>query len=84
MRRRQSGPQKLMNWFDPNFLFASLFWSSVGMGYFIYGKRQQAIVPLIAGIVMIVVSCFVASIWLMSLLCVGLMALVYALVRRGY
>ena len=54
------------------------------MGYFIYGKRQQAFAPLIAGIVMMVVSWFVGSALLMSAICVGLMVGVYLLVKSGY
>ncbi len=73
-----------MNVFNTNFLFASLFWGSVGVGYFIYGKRQQAPSPIIGGICMIVVSYFVGSALLMSLICLGLAAAVYLLVKRGY
>ena len=73
-----------VNLLDPNFLFASLIWGSIGLGYCIYGKRQQALAPFIGGVLMIALSYFVESVWLMSLLCVGLMAAVYALVKRGY
>jgi hypothetical protein len=73
-----------MNLFDPGFLFASLVWGSVGVGYFIYGKRQQSFVPMIGGILMIAVSYFVASPWLMSLICLALMVGVYVLLKRGY
>ncbi len=73
-----------MNWLNGNFLIASLIWSSIGLGYWIYGKRQQSITPMIGGAAMILVSTFVASILWMSALCVGLMAVVYLLVRQGY
>jgi hypothetical protein len=68
--------------FDTHFLFASLIWGSVGAGYFIYGKKQQAGVPLVGGLVMIAVSYFVNSALLMSLICLGLMAGVYFLLHR--
>ena len=65
-------------------LFASLIWGSVGVGYFIYGKKQASLVPLIAGILMIAASyVFFSSALLMSLICLGIMALVYGLLRRG-
>jgi hypothetical protein len=70
--------------FSANFLFASLLWGSVGVAYFIYGKKQTAWVPMIAGLLMIVVSYFVASALLMSLACLGIMALVYVLLKQGY
>jgi hypothetical protein len=73
-----------MNLFDPGFLFASLIWGSVGVGYFIYGKRQQSFVPMIGGILMIAASYFVVSVWVMSLVCVSLIAAVHGLLRQGY
>ncbi len=73
-----------MNVFNANFLFASLFWGSVGVGYFIYGKKQQALSPMIGGICMVAVSYFIGSALLMSLICLGLAVAVYLLVKRGY
>lgn len=73
-----------MNFLDPNFLFASLIWSSVGVGYFIYGKRQQLWVPWLGGVVMIAVSCVVPSVLLMSLICLVVMAAVHVLLQQGW
>jgi hypothetical protein len=70
--------------FDTNFLFASLFWGSVGGGYWIYGKKQREMMPMIGGVAMILVSYFVNSWLLMSLLSIALMVAVYLLMRRGY
>lgn len=70
--------------FNTNFLFASLVWGSVGLGYFIYGKKQGSWIPLIAGLVMMVLSYVIGSALLMSLLCLGLMAVVYVALKRGY
>ena len=72
-----------MNLFDTKFLLASLIWGSVGVGYFIYGKKQQEIVPLFGGLAMIAVSYFVSSALLMSLISIALMVGVHVLVRRG-
>ena len=52
------------NLFDTSFLFASLLWGSVGMGYFIYGKKQSAMMPMIGGVVICAVS-YVVSSWLL-------------------
>ena len=73
-----------MNWLDPNYLFASLLWGSVGVAYCIYGKRQRAIAPFCGGVLMIVVSYFVGNVVLMSLLCLGLMVAVYYLAKRDF
>jgi uncharacterized membrane protein HdeD (DUF308 family) len=70
--------------FSTSFLFASLVWGSVGVGYFIYGKKQGAWAPMAAGVVMVAISYFVASALLMSLLCLALMVGVYLLLKQGY
>jgi hypothetical protein len=69
--------------FSASFLFASLLWGSVGFGYFIYGKKQQSLSPMVGGILMITVSYFVGSALLMSLVCLGIGGAVYFLLRRG-
>jgi hypothetical protein len=69
---------------NANYLFASLIWGSIGVGYFIYGRRQASIVPLIGGILMVTASYFASSALTMSLICIGLIAAVYMLLARGY
>ena len=70
--------------FNTNFLFASLIWGSVGVGYFIYGKKQRSGPPMIGGILMIVVSYFVGS-WLpMSLTSIAIIAIIHVLLKRDY
>ena len=60
---------------------ASLLWGllfgSLGAGYFVYGKKQGAIVPLLCGIALVVFPYFVASPWLMVVVGVVLAALPY-------
>lgn len=73
-----------MELFDTSFLFASLLWGSIGGGYWIYGKKQREMMPMIGGVAMIGVSYFVNSWLLMSLLCIMLMVAVYQLMKRGY
>jgi len=74
----------MANLLDAKFLLASLLWGSVGVGYFIYGKRQEAVIPMIAGVAMVVVSYFVGS-WLwMSLLCFAMIFAAYWLTKKGY
>jgi hypothetical protein len=72
-----------VNWLDANFLFASLFWGSVGVGYWIYGRRQTLWSPMIGGVAMIAIAYFVSSALLMSLFCLGAAVAVYFLARRG-
>lgn len=69
---------------DTNFLFVSLLWGSIGIGYWVYGKKQRAMMPMIGGAAMIAISYFVGSWLLMSLLGIALMVAVYMLAKRGY
>ena len=61
-----------------------MLWGSVGLGYFIYGKKQSSWIPMVGGVLIIAVSYLVSSALLMSLLCIGLMVGVYMLLKRGY
>jgi len=70
--------------FDSSFLFASLLWGSIGVGYWIYGKKQRELMPMIGGVAMVGVSYLVSSWLLMSLIGLALMVAVYLLVKRGY
>jgi hypothetical protein len=73
-----------MDLLDSSWLFASLIWGSIGMGYLIYGKRQQSPPSLIGGLLMIVASYFAPSALVMSLACVALMAAVYVISKQGW
>ncbi len=44
---------------------ASLLWGvlfgSIGLGFFVYGKRQRAVVPLVCGLALMVFPYFVSG-----------------------
>jgi len=67
---------------NTNFLFASLIWGSIGVGYFIYGKKQTLWQPMVGGLLMIAISYFAGSVLVMSLGCATLMVAVYAMLKR--
>ena len=69
--------------FDSSFLFASLLWGSIGVGYWIYGKKRREMMPMIGGAAMIGISYLVSSWLLISLLGLALMVADYLLVKRG-
>ena len=47
-------------------LVLGLLFSSAGLGYFLYGKKQRAVVPLICGLALMAVPYFMASaLWLL-------------------
>ena len=58
---------------------ASLLWGilfgSVGLGYFVYGKKQQRSVPLVSGIGLMVFPYFVTNPFVIVLLGAGFIAL---------
>lgn len=72
-----------MDLLNTNFLFASLIWGSVGVGYWVYGKRQSSMSSMFGGVAMIAASYLVSSWLLMSLICLATAMGVYLLMKRG-
>ena len=60
---------------------ASLWWGllfgSIGLGYFLYGKRQGAPVPLLCGLGLMAFPYFVSNNWAMVLIGAVLAAIPY-------
>ena len=44
-----------------------VFFGSLGAGYFIYGRRQENWVALVAGIALCVIPYFILNVWLLLL-----------------
>lgn len=55
---------------DTAALLWGLLFGSIGLGFFIYGKNQKALVPALCGIALMAFPYFVSSILL--LVCIGL------------
>lgn len=68
---------------NESFLWASLVWGSIGSGFLIYGWKQKAPLPLLAGVLLVAVSYFVDSWILMSLASLAIIAGVIWFLRRG-
>jgi len=62
---------------SPALLFWGIFFSSIGLGYFIYGKKQSMIMPLICGLVLMVFPYFISNTLLLVAVGVVLAALPY-------
>ena len=56
-------------------LFLGLIFGSIGMGYLIYGKKQRHLVALMSGVALCVFPYFVADIFVIIPMGIGLMAL---------
>ena len=70
--------------FRTSFLFASLIWGSIGVGFLVYGKKQRSLAPTVGGILMIVASYFSTSALAMSVICLILVLIICFLARQGY
>jgi hypothetical protein len=58
-----------------NFLLASLFIGSIGMGLFIYGKRQRRAPHLAVGVLLMAYTYFVPNVTLMCVIGAALLGL---------
>ena len=47
-------------------LLLGVLFSSIGLGYFLYGKKQKVIVPWICGLVLMIFPYFIESNFLLS------------------
>ena len=62
-------------------LLWGLLFGSVGIGFFVYGKKQGASVPLVCGLVLMVFPYFVSNTFLLVVIGFSLMAIPY-FIRR--
>ncbi len=69
--------------FSADWLMASFLVSSIGLGLFLYGKKQARIPQLLAGLVMMIYPAFVASPAVMLAIGVALVGGVWFAVRAG-
>ena len=67
---------------DTTTLYLGLFFSAVGMGYFVYGKNQGKVIALLAGIALMISPFFSTSPLVLSLVCLILMAVPVIAARR--
>lgn len=60
---------------DSNLLMASLLFGAIGTGMFMYGKKAGRMVPLGAGVGLMVVPYFISSLLLLVIVCCAMMGL---------
>jgi hypothetical protein len=58
-------------------LMWGLLFGSIGVGFFIYGRKQKAVVPLCVGVALCVFPYFIADVYVLVLVGVVLMAIPY-------
>ena len=50
-------------------LLWGLLFSSIGLGFFLYGKKQRSVVPLVCGLVLMIYPYFIPNV--MALVAIG-------------
>ncbi len=61
----------------PSTLLLGVLFGSIGLGFFVYGKKQKAVMPLISGIGLMVFPYFISNIYIMILSGIALIVLPY-------
>jgi len=62
---------------DTSSLLWGLLFGSVGLGFFVYGRRQKTVVPIACGVAPMIVPYFVSNTILLVILGVALIAIPY-------
>jgi hypothetical protein len=60
-------------------LLWGLLFGSIGLGFFIYGKQQKVVVPLLCGLALMIFPYFISNTILLVGIGLGLVALPYFL-----
>ncbi len=55
----------------------AVIFGAIGLGYFTYGRRQKAVVPLLAGIALFIFPYFVANVYILVTVGIVIVALPY-------
>jgi hypothetical protein len=58
-------------------LLWGLLFGSVGLGFFLYGKKQRAVVPLVCGLVLMIFPYFISNTILLVAIGIVLIAIPY-------
>jgi len=62
---------------DTSLLLWGMLFGSIGLGFFIYGKRQRVIVPLVTGIVLSVFPFFITDVYWLVITGIAITAVPY-------
>jgi len=62
---------------SPAYLMWTVLFSSIGLGFFIYGRRQRLIVPFVTGLALMLYPYLVPNSWALVLVGAALLAVPY-------
>ena len=74
---------KIVDALSPGPLFASLVIGAIGLGMFLYGKRQKRIPQILSGVALMAFPYFVSSVPVMVSIAVALIGLTWLASRAG-
>jgi len=58
-------------------LIWGIMFGAIGLGFFTYGRRQKAVVPLLAGIALFIFPYFISNVYMLVIAGTALVALPY-------
>jgi hypothetical protein len=58
-------------------LIWGIMFGAIGLGFFTYGRRQKAVVPLLAGIALFIFPYFISNVYMLVIAGAALVALPY-------
>jgi predicted membrane protein len=64
---------------DTSVLLWGVLFSSIGLGFFLYGKKQRAVVPLVCGLLLMIYPYFIPNVMVLVLIGIVLTAIPYFL-----
>jgi hypothetical protein len=62
---------------DTSLLVFGLIFGSVGFGFFLYGKQQKVVAPLVCGLALMVVPYFISNVIALCVVGIALCAVPY-------
>ena len=62
---------------NESWLLWGMLFGSIGLGFFVYGRKQRRVVPLVCGLVLMIFPYFVSNIVLLVIIGIVLMAVPY-------
>jgi hypothetical protein len=59
----------------------AVIFGSIGLGFFVYGKKQKAIIPFLSGIGLMVFPYFISNVFILVATCIVFVVLPFVIKR---
>jgi len=60
---------------SPSTLMLGIVFGSIGLGFFVYGKKQKAMIPFFSGVGLMALPYLISNIYILLLSCIALILL---------